>query len=71
MPPCSAELGEEELIKVGGALLIGSKGKLYTKRAESAAAAEVAARLVWRAGEEIAAHSEPAPRVELGCGGAG
>ena len=51
MPPRPEEMGDEKLNQAGGVLYIGSKGKMLqdTYGAEPAAAAAVAARLVWRA----------------------
>ena len=54
LPPKPVEMGEEMLNPVGGALVIGSKGKLMhdTYGCQAAPAAEVAARIGRDTGRE-------------------
>ena len=73
LPPKPAELGEEELNKEGGALLVGSKGTLmhetYGARPRILQKAVAARRR--DAGAEAAAHPGRTPRAELGGYGEG
>ena len=68
LPPKPVELGDEELNKEGGALLIGSKGTLMheTYGARPRILQPAAREAAGTPPGEAAAHSRRAPRAELG-----